>query len=160
MLEAREAEFSRVLDLYAGTGALGVEALSRGAESADFVEGDRGMCAIIEANLERTSLRAQARVYCAALPAALARVAGRYGLIFLDPPYELPSADLLNRLADGGLIDRQSTIVYEHNRRTMPPEECGPLPRVVTRAHGSTAFSLYYYEGAGKTVNDQPGSDG
>lgn len=154
MLEARGAEFSRVLDLYAGTGALGIEALSRGAESADFVERDRAMCAVIDANLVLSGLRANARVYCASLPAALNRLAGPYGLIFVDPPYDAAGrADPLAGICDG-LVDENSTIVYEHDRRTIPPEACGPLGRIVTRAHGSSAFSLYR---AGGHVDDADG---
>jgi 16S rRNA (guanine966-N2)-methyltransferase len=144
MLEARGAVFDRVLDLYAGTGALGIEALSRGAEHADFVEQDRSACQTIAANLVRTGLSGRGHVICAALPGALARLAGPYQLLFVDPPYELAGvAALLSGLGSGGLIDEDTAIVYEHSRRTIPPEACGGMPLAVTRRHGSTAISLY-----------------
>jgi 16S rRNA (guanine966-N2)-methyltransferase len=144
MLEARGALFSRVLDLFAGTGALGIEAISRGAEWADFVDRDRIACAVIAKNLDRTGFATMARVHCATLPAALGRLQDPYGLIFLDPPYDLPQPEsLLERLTAIGLADLDTTIVYEHSRRTMPPEACGPLQRAVTRQHGSTAFTVY-----------------
>jgi len=144
MLEARGASFTRVLDLYAGTGALGIEALSRGADWADFVERDRASCAVITANLARTGLAAQARVLCAALPAALARLRGPYGLIFVDPPYaDLAVSAVLAQLRFGGEVDAETTIAYEHSRRTIPPDVCGSLPRQLTRRHGDTAVSLY-----------------
>lgn len=144
MLAARGATFTRVLDLFAGTGALGIEALSRGAETADFIEGDRRACAVISANLDLTGFSHAARVVCASLPAALSRVTGPYGLIFMDPPYDFPGAAvILDRLQAGGFVDAATTIVYEHDRRTMPPEERGGHPLIVTRTHGSTAFSLY-----------------
>lgn len=149
MLEARGASFTRVLDLYAGVGALGIEALSRGAEWADFVERDRANCPVITTNLQRTGLGAQARVLCAALPAALARLRGPYGLIFLDPPYADPgAATVLEQLQFGREVDADTTIAYEHGRRTIPPDVCGSLPRQVTRRHGDTAVSLYYLSAA------------
>ncbi len=144
MLAARGAAFTRVLDLFAGTGALGIEALSRGAEAADFIERDRRACAVISANLVLTGFRGTARVVCASLPAALSRVAGQYGLIFIDPPYDFSgTAVILDRLEAGGFVHGDTTIVYEHDRRTMPPEEWGGHSLQVTRTHGSTAFSLY-----------------
>ncbi|HZQ37359.1 MAG TPA: 16S rRNA (guanine(966)-N(2))-methyltransferase RsmD [Dehalococcoidia bacterium] len=150
MLEARGAAFTRVLDLYAGTGALGIEALSRGAESAEFVERDRAACAVIAENLRRAGLGDLARVHCAALPAALARVSGPFGLIFCDPPYADASVtETFERLRPGHEIDAASTIVYEHSRRTMPPDLCAGLPRQVTRRHGDTSVSLYYLDGSG-----------
>ncbi len=144
MLAARGAAFTRVLDLFAGTGALGIEALSRGAEAADFIERDRRACAVISANLDLTGFSHTAMVVCATLPAALARVTGPYGLIFIDPPYDFSDpAAILERLETGGFSGATTTIVYEHDRRTMPPEECGGHSLKVTRTHGSTAFSLY-----------------
>jgi 16S rRNA (guanine966-N2)-methyltransferase len=145
MLEARGAHFTRVLDLYAGTGALGIEALSRGAESADFIEKDRATSAIILSNLRRTGLEAQSTVHVGTLPAALVRVEGPFGLIFCDPPYgDADALDVLARLTPGREVDETTTIVYEHSRRTMPPEACAQLPRQVSRRHGETVVSLYY----------------
>ncbi|HEY8838128.1 MAG TPA: RsmD family RNA methyltransferase [Dehalococcoidia bacterium] len=145
MLESRGASFTRVLDLFAGTGALGIEALSRGADWADFIESDRAACGVIAANLVSTGFQQRAAVVCAALPVALRRVWGSYGLIFVDPPYGLDNLSAVwDRLRESGTIDPETTIAYEHSRRTIPPERCGPLPRIVTRAHGTTAVSLYY----------------
>jgi 16S rRNA (guanine966-N2)-methyltransferase len=161
MLEARGAVFDRVLDLFAGTGALGIEALSRGAAFAEFVERDRGVCRIIELNLDRTGLRSRGRVLCAPLPGALSRLAGPYQLIFADPPYGLAdAAAVLDAVGAGALVEDESTIVYEHARRTMPPEACGRLPLVVTRAHGSTAVSLYYRQDAIAAAGYSDDADG
>ena len=144
MLEARDAWFTRVLDLYAGTGALGIEALSRGAEQADFIERDRAACALIATNLERTGLQGYARIMQGVLPGALSRVTGPYGLVFIDPPYEAGGVEeVFERLASSGCIDASTTIVYEHSRRTIAPECCGQLARMVTRRHGTTAVTLY-----------------
>ena len=71
MLESVATDWSRVLDLYAGTGALGIEALSRGAEWADFVEKNPRLCALIKENLERTGFTPQGNVYCVSAAKAL-----------------------------------------------------------------------------------------
>src|SRR5581483_8943357 len=71
MLETRGAWFTRVLDLYAGTGAMGIEALSRGAERAVFVERDRAACAVITANLEKTGLSSNGTILQGVLPGAI-----------------------------------------------------------------------------------------
>jgi 16S rRNA (guanine966-N2)-methyltransferase len=114
MLGAR-VEGARVLDLFAGSGALGLEALSRGAASCVFVDEGRGVEKVIEGNLEQTGLDG-GRVIRAEVHGWLKRDRGRYDLIFADPPYarslldrdhvaELLDAGLLvERLADGGLL--------------------------------------------------------
>src|SRR5688572_24535053 len=87
-LEAMGADYTRVLDLYAGTGALGIEALSRGADWCDFVERDRVMAEVIRENLRLTGFDDRAKVY----PVAAGRVQeglveGPYTLVLADPPY-------------------------------------------------------------------------
>lgn len=124
---------TRVLDLYAGTGALGIEALSRGAGAADFVEQNAKVCAAIRENLKAAGLQDQARVHC--LSVGRASLTGPYDLIFMDPPYALES-DLslaLPLLGDGG------RLVLEHSRRSSPPQE----GVVKQRRHGDTVISIY-----------------
>src|SRR3981081_3164733 len=77
----------RALDLFAGSGGLGIEALSRGAQSVAFVEQDREAARIIQANLRTTGLDERARVHQAAVLSALRTVRGPIDLVFLDPPY-------------------------------------------------------------------------
>jgi len=81
---------ARVLDLFAGTGAMGIEALSRGAERADFVDGSRGAARALAENLRALGLEGRARVHRADLvrPALPAGLQGPWGLVFLDPPYD------------------------------------------------------------------------
>jgi 16S rRNA (guanine966-N2)-methyltransferase len=145
MLAARGAALDRVLDLFSGSGALAIEALSRGADEAVLIDRDRAACAIATANLEKTGFADRARVICAALPGALARLPEEeFDVIFLDPPYDLAGIDDLLALIGGSrLVSPETTIVYEHRRRTMPPASCGPLARDVTRVHGQTAVSIY-----------------
>ncbi|MER3405926.1 MAG: 16S rRNA (guanine(966)-N(2))-methyltransferase RsmD, partial [Chloroflexota bacterium] len=106
------AGYGWVLDLYAGTGALGIEALSRGAEHADFVESDRTMCAIIQANLERTKLAAHGRVLCRRVEDVLPELTGPYDLILMDPPYDDPHRDeVLAKLAASSLVGPETLVV-------------------------------------------------
>lgn len=144
MLAAMGASMERVLDLYAGTGALGIEALSRGAAHADFVERAAAAGQVIRDNLDKTRLSARARVIRGEVERTLPRLDGVYDLVFLDPPYADPrAAATLTALGASQLIDPASVVVYEHDRRTAPPAAVGPLPVRVTRCHGDTCVTIY-----------------
>jgi 16S rRNA (guanine966-N2)-methyltransferase len=112
---------ARVLDLYAGSGAIGIEALSRGAASAEFVEHGRAALAALRANLERTRLTAEARVHATDVERFLAVPdRGPWDLVVLDPPYEAraivaPLEALMPHLAPG------ATVVVKHFWRTEVP---------------------------------------
>ena len=93
MLEAADTDFSNVLDLYSGTGALGIEALSRGDGRCDFVESDSKTAEVIRQNLMRTVLWDRAKVYALQVAKALPRLKGPYTLVVADPPYEYDRAE-------------------------------------------------------------------
>jgi 16S rRNA (guanine966-N2)-methyltransferase len=119
----RRVEGARVLDLYAGTGALGIEALSRGAEEAVFVERSSSAVAAIRANLDRTGFRDVARVVRADVGRHLERPATAPGfdLVFLDPPYETPGHELgavLARLSTGSVLGNGATVALSRASRT------------------------------------------
>lgn len=138
----------RVLDLYAGTGALGIEALSRGAGWADFVEQQSRCCAALAQNLQRTGLRDRAGVHCMPARQALPRLSGRYGLALLDPPYAEPlDLQVLAGLAAGGVMLTGGTLVLEHSRRTPVAERYGRLCLLKQRQHGDTVISVFEMEG-------------
>ena len=113
---------ARVADLYAGSGAIGIEALSRGALSVDFVERDRAALEALRANLARTRLAAAARIHAAEVERHLASASdAAWDLAILDPPYETramvaPLRALVPRLAPG------ATVVIKHFWRTEVPE--------------------------------------
>lgn len=147
ILTSMDVDWTRVLDLYAGTGALGIEALSRGAGWADFVERDREACAVVRENLELTGLSDRAKVYCLPAARALGRLHGPYTLVLADPPYADPEAvRVMERLGASDLVGPGTTIVYEHARRVEPPARLGPFSLVMTRRHGDTAISIYRQE--------------
>jgi len=134
-----------VLDLYAGTGALGIEALSRGAERADFVEGGPDVARRIEENLRRFGLEARGTVHRAdlsgaALPSGLP---GPWRLVFLDPPYEGDEgARWVDAIAAAGVLDPGGVLVYERRNGAPAPQ---PPALILTsdRAYGETAVAFY-----------------
>ncbi len=132
---------ARVLDLYAGSGAIGIEALSRGATHSDFVEVARHAAAAIRENLERTGLDDRGSVHQADVIHHLTHfAAGAYDLAFLDPPYEerdilAPLERLVPHLAPG------AAVVVKHFWRTQIPEVAG-LTRWRERRFGETALTF------------------
>jgi len=149
-LASMGADMSRVLDLYAGSGALGIEALSRGAGSCDFVERDSSACAVIKENLAVTGFAGQGKVFCAPVARALPRLQGTYTLLLADPPYEdREAAAVLVQVAASALVGEGAVLVLEHSAREEPRGELGRLSLVSVRRHGDSAVSIYRQE-----VND------
>jgi 16S rRNA (guanine(966)-N(2))-methyltransferase RsmD len=150
---------ARVLDLYAGSGSLGIEMLSRGAEWADFVEHNAGVVRIIEDNLASTGLSNRARVYKMAVgaflamrakaheqPAAVVDTAVDYDIILLDPPYaDAVINDTLETIASGPLLAEDGILVIGHATQVHLAEEYGDgrLKRARHRVMGGSAFSIY-----------------
>lgn len=141
---------ARVLDGYAGTGAIGIEALSRGAREATFVERDRRAAALIEQNLQRCGvsdgyviIRAE---FAGDARARLVRDNERRGdgfdVIVLDPPYDEPPDAALE--AADALAASDGLVVLEHAKRDTPPECAGRLLRRRTIVSGDSALSFYH----------------
>ncbi|MFQ5873702.1 MAG: 16S rRNA (guanine(966)-N(2))-methyltransferase RsmD [Dehalococcoidia bacterium] len=146
-LESAGADLGRVLDLYAGTGSFGIEALSRGVGWVDFVEQDPKHAAVIKANLTATGLEGRARVYRRSVERALDSFEDTYGVIFLDPPYA--DSDLgvvMERLARSQLAGEDTTIVVEHSRHTTLGDSYGGFTRGKMRRYGDTVVSIYHQE--------------
>ncbi len=138
----------RVLDAYAGSGALGIEALSRGARWADFVEPDPAARQAIAANLQRARLTDRAAVHGLRADRVISTWTQSYDLILLDPPYGDPALPaLLDALARSALIGPSTVLALEHARATAPPADLGRLALRKTRYHGGSAISLYFAGG-------------
>ncbi len=146
----REALFSalgdvsgaRVLDLFAGTGALGIESLSRGAAHATFVENARPALQALRANLAALGVADRASVVAEAAVRAVGSVAGPFDLVFIDPPYAAlatipPLVAALDRALAPG-----STLVLEHASRDPQPRLEG-LEGRPPRAYGDTSISVF-----------------
>ncbi len=139
---------ARVLDLYAGTGALGIEALSRDATLADFVEVRSSRCREIRENLAQMGLADRGRVHRARVDTALDSLQGGYGLVFIDPPYDSdPWAALMGRLGEGDLLVEDAIVVAEHRSNTELADSYGRLARTKLRRHGDTGISVFVLEG-------------
>jgi 16S rRNA (guanine966-N2)-methyltransferase len=137
-----------VLDLFAGTGALGIEALSRGASRATFVERDARALAALHRNLRDFGLNERSRVLDGKVTVALQRLSAEKGekfcSVFVDPPYAAGEAESVLSLLDGGdLLDTGAVIVVEHDRHHVPPEQVGSLHMVDRRFYGDTGLSFY-----------------
>jgi 16S rRNA (guanine966-N2)-methyltransferase len=144
MLEAMGASYDRVLDLYAGSGALGVEALSRGDGTADFVESDAGAAATIGANLAVTGFESRAKLHRLTAERAADRLSGPYTLVLADPPYyDEGASEVVRRFAASPLVDDETVLVLEHHRRQSAPDELGALRLYRSRRHGDTVVSIY-----------------
>lgn len=146
---ASAVAWPRVLDLYAGSGALGIEALSRGARSAEFVDVDPQVCRTIHENLRRTRLEERGQVHAMSAEQAVQRLSGTFDLVLLDPPYTDPgTAELLEALGRSSLLSPTSVIVLEHGRDFDPPRSAGAFRLARGKVHGATAISLYSGLGA------------
>jgi 16S rRNA (guanine(966)-N(2))-methyltransferase RsmD len=144
ILESHEVDLSAVLDLYSGTGAMGIEALSRGAGRCDFVESDQKACAVIKENLRLTGYAERAAVYCLPIARAGARLQGPYTLIVADPPYEYDRAESeLVSLLERGLLAPGGMLAVEHSKRREWPEVLSGRRRLLTRRHGDSALTVY-----------------
>jgi 16S rRNA (guanine966-N2)-methyltransferase len=144
VLAARQAPMARVLDLYSGTGAMGIEALSRGAEHCDFVEADPRACDVIRENLSRTHLADRGRLLPLPVARATGRLQGPYDLVVADPPYEYDRAEAeVAAVIDAGLLASGGRVVIEHSRRHPWPQTLGGLERCFDRRYGDTNVSMY-----------------
>lgn len=137
----------RVLDLFAGSGALGIEALSRGAAWTDFVERDAAARRVLEENLATLGLEDVSRVWALELPRGLDRLAGplrQADLVLADPPYGGEAAGaLLDALGRTGPWRPEVRVVLEHHAKDGVPESSGGLVRVRERRYGETMVSTY-----------------
>jgi 16S rRNA (guanine966-N2)-methyltransferase len=148
-VEDEEGSFPwpKVLDLYAGSGGLGIEALSRGAASADFVDSDAGARKAIAENLQRTGLASKAKIHGMHVETALSTFGTPYDLILLDPPYDDPAFDVVfQKLCESDLVGESTFVVLEHSRQRKIPSRCGKLALMKTRLHGRTGISFYATE--------------
>ncbi len=136
----------RVLDLYAGTGSLGIEFLSRGATFADFVEQSAHVCAIIRENLKHTGLAEYGRVHTMPVERFLLshRGVGHYDYIMMDPPYADPAIERTIALVqETGMGHDGSLLIVGHSPRVTLADQYPGLFRIKFRRLGDSCFSIY-----------------
>ena len=141
----------RVLDLFAGSGSLGIEALSRGAAWADFVERDRRQCQVIQSNLEATGFGPYGRVHWSDVNRSLSLLAGDYRLVLLDPPYALQDLDeVVEKIGrEPRLVAGGGMVVVGHSRFLELRPEYYSLRRVSHRRYGDNVVEFYQRENNG-----------
>lgn len=146
-LQSIADDWSWILDLYAGSGALGIEALSQGASWVDFVERNPKCCAIIKENLERTGFSSQAKVYCCSVNKALTMLSTEYDIVLMDAPYSDTSlVDTLKNLFTSRLVGTDSTVVVQHSSHQPLPVELKEFQLIKGRHYGDTYLSVYRKE--------------
>jgi 16S rRNA (guanine(966)-N(2))-methyltransferase RsmD len=136
-----------VLDLFAGAGGVGLEALSRGAAHATFVEHDGRALAALAANVAALGVEAQARVLRLPVERALtllAREDARFKIVFLDPPYEgALAAATLAALGAGALLAPGALVVAQHLTKRPPAAQMGELHAFRSRRFGETTLTFF-----------------
>jgi 16S rRNA (guanine(966)-N(2))-methyltransferase RsmD len=140
-----EVTGSRFLDLFAGSGAVGLEALGRGAVTVVLVEGDPRVHRELRANLAAVAAPATAHAYRLRLPAGIDVLRAReapFDLVFADPPYGYAEGERLLAAA-APLLAPGGALCWEHSRRDQPPVAAAGLLADGTREYGETALSLY-----------------
>jgi 16S rRNA (guanine966-N2)-methyltransferase len=157
---------ARVLDLYAGSGALGLESLSRGAASAEFVERGRQAAAIVRRNaaiVAKAGGMASGRVHESAVLVFLQRASGPFDLVFTDPPYDLDdTAMTADLVALAPLLSSDAVVVVERARRSTPPDfTAAGLELFREKSYGDT--TLWWAEPASNDESaaplDQPATE-
>jgi len=142
-----------VLDLFAGTGGLGLEALSRGMEKAIFVDSDLRCISVIKDNAKQAGLEQCCEIYrndAARAVRALAKREQQFDLVFLDPPYRRKDMhEWLVRMQEQGLLAQGAVAVVEHDAQIVYPDEVGDLRCVRKASYGDTAITIYNMQGDG-----------
>jgi 16S rRNA (guanine966-N2)-methyltransferase len=131
------------LDLYAGAGGIGIEALSREAGSAVFVDSSRESLSVINKNMEQTGFGDRAQVVLARVDIYLKKKSGPYDIIFLDPPYAEEMQPILDLIAGSGIVKADGIVVAEHFKKQPSPAKAGALVLYREARYGDTVLSFY-----------------
>ena len=146
ILEAADLDWSSVVDLYAGSGALGIEALSRGADRCVFVESDRRACAVIRENLRLTIFEEASTVVTSSVERWQPAAGERFTLVLADPPYDDAEAWHAIEQAVADTLAECAAIVVEHSVRATAPESLAGRPLWRDRRQGDGAVAIYRAE--------------
>jgi len=147
ILESTGVDWSQVLDLFSGSGSLGIEALSRGAGWVDFVEQAPLCCDIIKQNLEKAKLEGYAHIHCCTINKAISFLDKEYGIILMDPPYSSPLiGKTIEQLANSELVGEETIVVVTHSQRKPLEPKYASLKLTKEHRHGDSVIALYQKE--------------
>ena len=145
-----DIENRRVLDIFAGSGQLGLEALSRGAASVMFIDSSREAMEIVKENLKTTGL-GPAKFLVSDARNYIRKASGRevYDLVFVDPPYALECcSDIMRKLADGGMLAKGAIVVLESGTEIIDPDKFPDFELTKTKQYGKkTSLNIFFYKG-------------
>jgi len=134
---------SAFLDLFAGAGGIGIEALSRGAARVVFVDGDRGSLDVVRHNIEQAGFAGRAEAVLAKVETFLKKLSGPYDIVFLDPPYTMEMLPLLQLVNRSGLLKPDAIVIAEHFRKQTSPATAGSLMLCREARYGDTVLAFY-----------------
>ncbi len=142
-----KAAGSVFLDLFAGAGGIGIEALSRGAERVVFVDASRSSLDVIKQNIGQMGFGNKAQVAASKAEAFLKKPSGPYDIVFLDPPYAEELQPLLELVARSGVLKPEALVIAEHFKKQPSPEKAGSLTLFREARYGDTVLAFYRTEG-------------
>src|SRR5512137_2873741 len=131
------------LDLFAGAGGIGIEALSRGAERVVFVEGARESLETVKHNIEQAGFGDRAEAVLAKVEPFLKKTSGPYDIVFLDPPYAMEMLPLLQLVDHSGLLKPDAIVIAEHFKKQPSPVRAGELELYREATYGDTVLAFY-----------------
>ena len=134
---------ARFLDLFAGAGAIGIEALSRGAAQVVFVDASRESLAVIRRNIDTLELGGRTQVVAARTESFLRRPSGPFDIVFLDPPYRMELAPLLRQIAGAGIVKPEGIVIAEHFKKQASPARADGLELTREAVYGDTVLAFY-----------------
>jgi 16S rRNA (guanine966-N2)-methyltransferase len=136
-----------VLDLFAGTGSLGLEALSRGAKHCYFIDNDRESVRLIKTNIAHCKAEDESTIMVGDFNYAITKVKEPVGLAFLDPPYETKLLDqALLKISEEGFMVPGGLVVTEHGPKKVMPDNIGKLEKIKEKKYGQVFVTVYQAE--------------
>jgi 16S rRNA (guanine966-N2)-methyltransferase len=139
-------EGSLFLDLFAGAGGIGIEALSRGAARVTFVDASRDALKVIKQNIEQMGFKDRAEVVLSKAESFLKKQTGQYDIVFLDPPYADEMQPLLELITGAEILKPESIVIAEHFKKQPSPEHAGKLTLCRQAKYGDTMLAFYKQE--------------
>jgi 16S rRNA (guanine(966)-N(2))-methyltransferase RsmD len=135
------------LDLFAGAGGIGIEALSRGARHGVFVDSSRASLTVVQQNIEQTGFEGQSQAVLSKVESFLKKPSGSYDIVFLDPPYADELQPLLELIAGAGILKPDSIVIAEHFKKQSSPADAGDLTLYREAKYGDTVLAFYKFSG-------------
>jgi len=143
------------LDLFAGAGGIGIEALSRGAGHVVFVDSSRASLNVVRQNIEQTGFEDQSRAVLSKVESFLKKPSGSYDIVFLDPPYADELQPLLELIAGAGILKPDSIVIAEHFKKQSSPADAGVLTLYREAKYGDTVLAFYKFRGQESGIGSQ-----